>query len=151
MTDLALIWNGAISGYDVAMNAPDLLVDQGLKTAVILSLLLDAAAQPGDALPDPNSTDHRGWWGDAFLPPVNGKPDRIGSRLWLLKRSVQNNATLIAAQNYATEALGWLLADGVVGSLSVTCTYPAIGQINISPNFGQKGGSPLYDVLWSFS
>ena len=151
MTDLAIVQNAALNVYDVAMSGPDLLQDQGLKTAVILSLLLDRVALPGDVLPDPQSTNRRGWWGDAYLPPLAGRPDFMGSRLWLLKRAIQNNATLIAAQGYALEALNWMLVDGVVGSLSVVCTYPAGGQMQIAVTLGQQGCDGVFNIPWSFS
>jgi phage gp46-like protein len=150
MTDAAIIFNPALNVYDVAVQAGDLQADNGLKTAIILSLLLDRPALPGDVLPDPRSAYRGGWWGTAFLPPLNGKPDFYGSRLWLLKRAVQTPDTLVKAQNYAMEALEWMLLDGVVGSLTVVCTYPALGVMNISPQFGQAGNKNLYDVLWSF-
>ena len=38
MSDLAIIYNQAIMQYDIAMNGPDLLLDNGLKTGVILLL-----------------------------------------------------------------------------------------------------------------
>jgi phage gp46-like protein len=31
---------------------------------VKLALLTDAIADPADILPDPDSNDRRGWWGD---------------------------------------------------------------------------------------
>jgi phage gp46-like protein len=152
MSDLAIIYNQALMQYDIAMNGADLLLDNGLKTAVLLSLLLDAPAKPGDVLPSPRYTNRRGWWGNAYLPPLpNNAPDFYGSRLWLLRNAEQNQATLNRSQNYSVEALQWTVLDGVCGTLDVTCTYPAKGVINISPNFGKLGGAPKYDVLWNFN
>src|SRR5215472_15553230 len=58
---------------------------QALATAVIVALGTDRLADVTDVLPDPDSTDRRGWWGDLDAQEVwDGWP--IGSRLWLLKR-----------------------------------------------------------------
>ncbi len=59
---------------------------QALATAVIVALGTDALADASDALPDPDSTDRAGWWGDLEADTIwNAWP--IGSRLWLLRRS----------------------------------------------------------------
>jgi phage gp46-like protein len=44
----------------------------------------------------------------------------IGSKLWLLSRSTLTTAVALLAQNYITEALQWLIDDGVAASVSVT-------------------------------
>lgn len=69
---------------------PDLQGDDGLMTAVIISLFTDARAHDDDPLPDERvgvSSDRRGWWGDC-LPDAQGEQtlESIGSRLWLLWR-----------------------------------------------------------------
>lgn len=151
LSDIALQWNNTITAADIAMNGPDLLADDGLNTAIILSLLTDRVAAPGDILPDPASLDRRGWWADAFLPPVGGKPDFMGSRLWLLRRAVQNNETLIRAKHYAAEALQWLLDDGVAGALDITPSYPAMGRMLITVSLMQAGSKRSFDIYWSFS
>ena len=58
--------------------------DNALATAVIVALGTDRLADPDDILPDPDSTDRAGWWGDLDAEEIwDGWP--IGSRLWLLK------------------------------------------------------------------
>jgi phage gp46-like protein len=154
MTDIALLYSQALQALDVAMWDGDLQADDSIATAVILSLLLDAPAQPGDVLPDPLSADRRGWWGNAFLPPVDGKPDVYGSRLWLLSRALQIPATLRAAEMYAAEALAWMIEDNVVASVLVSCTFPARGRMNINIKFVPLAGNdnfPIFDVPWFFA
>ena len=75
---IALSWNDGVGAADLAVNASGALAeDDGLQTAVVLSLFLDARARPDDGA----EGHRRGWVGVAFTPE-----DRVGSRLWLLKR-----------------------------------------------------------------
>lgn len=116
MTDIALTWDAADGAADFALSAGDLLSDDGLETAVLLSLFTDRRAEDGDVLPD-GETDRRGWWADAF-PVEDG--DHFGSRLWQLARSKRTPETLRRAEEYAREALAWLLEDKVAGRVDVT-------------------------------
>ena len=44
MTDIALNWINALGGADIALEGPHLATDDGLRTAVIVSLFTDARA-----------------------------------------------------------------------------------------------------------
>jgi phage gp46-like protein len=83
---------------------------QALASAVIVALGTDRLAEPDDILPDPDSTDRRGWWGDYQADVIWNAPP-IGSRLWLLHRSkitgiaAAQGATLTLVQNYISEAI----------------------------------------------
>jgi phage gp46-like protein len=73
---------------------------QALATAITIALGTDARANADDPLPDPDSTDLRGWWGDDQAQQIwNGWP--IGSRLWLYQRAKLTDA---AARKGATVA-----------------------------------------------
>lgn len=85
-----------------------------LHRAVVVSLFTWRRAGPDDPVDD---AEHYGWWGDTF-PRVGG--DRIGSRLWLLRRRSITPQTLRDAEFYVREALQWLLADEVAERLDVT-------------------------------
>ena len=153
MTDIALVWNAAEGIADFAMNGPDLLTDGGLETAVILSLFSDRLAQPGDAIPD-GTTDRRGWWGD--MPVAASEQDSAppatsiyGSRLWLLDRALATTETLRRAEDYAREALAWMTADGVAGSVTAAASYPQPGTIALSITIGQDGGASTYSYAWA--
>lgn len=119
MTDLLLTWDPAEFAADLSIEANDLAADDGLETAVLLSLFTDREAAPGDVLPE-GETDRRGWWGDAF-PTVEG--DKIGSRLWLLGRAKATPDVLSRAQEYAREALEWLVEDRVALKVDVTTEF----------------------------
>ncbi|WP_016586953.1 phage GP46 family protein, partial [Yersinia pestis] len=43
----------------------------------------------------------------------------IGSRLWLLRREKLTTQVAIKAEDYATEALAWLIEDSVVAAINV--------------------------------
>lgn len=113
--------------FDLALDGPDLTTDTGLRTAVIVSLFADARARDDDSIPD-GSDDRRGWWADAFAD-ISG--DAFGSRMWLLGREKQIDATLVRAQEYAEDALQWLVADGVARSVSVTAYVVRPGVLGL--------------------
>jgi phage gp46-like protein len=112
VSDLALTWADGAADMSVAEN--DLLADDGLETAVSLSLFTDARAEDGDVLPD-DQQDRRGWWAD-------DADDRFGSRLWLLARSKDTADVLAKAPQYAREALAWMVTDGVAESVNATAS-----------------------------
>jgi phage gp46-like protein len=116
LADLALTWDEQQGAADLALIDNDLASDRGLETAVLLSLFTDRRAQPDDQPPSGDPNDRRGWWADE-LAAVEG--DRIGSRLWLLDRSVNSNETARRAEEYVREALAWMIEDRVVSAVDV--------------------------------
>lgn len=112
MSDFALKWVGSL---DMAISDDDLASDEGLRTAVSLSLFTDRRAEDDDQLPAADG-DVRGWWADEFAD-VSG--DRYGSRLWLLDRSKRLADVVPRAEEFAREALAWLLEDKVAESVEV--------------------------------
>ena len=84
-----------------------------LTRSVLISLFTWRRAADDDALDD----DERfGWWGDSF-PSV--ADDRIGSRLWLLRRVKLTRQTQLDAEFYAREALQWLIDDGHIRAVEI--------------------------------
>jgi phage gp46-like protein len=112
MSDLAttLIQGNAFFGFDWSRDAagPGLVMDDGLQSAVVISLFTDRRADANDLPTNAPGGDRRGWWGDSF-GDVPG--DRIGSRLWLL------------AREKAKEALQWLLDDGIASAVNVDAQW----------------------------
>ncbi len=153
--DIATILSPALT-FDWAIVNGALAIDDGLDTAVALSLFSDRLANPDDVLPAGDG-DRGGWWGDAYLPPLNGQPDRIGSRLWLLARALQTQETARRAQAYVQEGLQWMEIDGVVASVTVPMpTFPAPGYMNIVAILLQQsaGGGVIsrrYTTLWDMT
>jgi phage gp46-like protein len=129
---IALEWNGAVGAADLALAETGALAkDDALQTAVVLSLFTDARARPDDGA----EGDRRGWVGDAFTPE-----DRVGSRLWLLKREKQTEETRRRAEDYANEALAWLVDAGLATSVSVTAVWVARGVLGLAVAIATPGG-----------
>lgn len=98
---------------DLQQGIPFNALQDELTWAVVLSLFCDARGQEADG------STGRGWWADGL-----SEYDRWGSRLWELQRSKDVPETLRLAEDYAREALNWLLQDGIAERLSVTAYRP---------------------------
>ena len=109
MSDIATIWDTTRGDY--AVKGFDLQSGDDLTTQIYISLFTDRRA-PDDALPPDGSNDRRGWCLDDTTNP-------IGSLLWLLDRSKRTQDVLNLAQQYAEDALAWMLADGVAARVGV--------------------------------
>ncbi|ECR7610292.1 hypothetical protein F2C03_07000 [Salmonella enterica] len=132
--DIALIWR---DGHcDIAQSGTDLLTDDSIETAVIISLFTDRRAEPGDDIPD-GTTNRRGWWGDTYSETP------IGSRLWLLSREKQLSSVLGRAEQYAAEALQWLIDDGLAATIAITATNPENEVLALRIDITLPDGSPL--------
>lgn len=94
-----------------------------LAAAVLISLFSWRKSNPDDGARAPN---RQGWWGDTFAQTAG---DRIGSRLWLLRRQKILSTTLRRAEFYAKEALQWLIDDAVVASIEVSAERSGTDQI----------------------
>ena len=148
MTDLRSAFVDLEHGADFALDALGLEQDEGLDTAVVLSLFTDARARDDDALPH-GQLDRRGWWADAY-PPTSG--DRIGSRLWLLRASKQLQASLTTARQYAEEALAWMVTDGVAKRVEVETFIPRDEVMGMLVRIHKPDGSVpsfRFELLWS--
>ena len=151
MADIALIWDSANGRADFAIANGDIVMDDGLRTALILSLFCDRVADPSDVIPD-GSGNPRGWWGDT---PTDGSPidstglDLTGSKLWQLVNALQTQDTLNQAQAIVADATRWLVTDGIADSVVCVARYPARGQIEISIGIEQGQTASVYDFAWS--
>lgn len=112
---IKLAFDPAKQRCDLALAASgSLATDDGLETAVVVSLFTDARARVDDegyaAAADP-----RGWWGESFLAAGYA----LGSRLWQL-RALPPARVVKLAPAYAEEALAWLVADGVASRVAAS-------------------------------
>ncbi len=144
MTDIALQFDRENFVADITLEGSDLASDEGLQTAVILSLFLDRRAEADDELPD--GGERRGWWADAF-PDVEN--DRIGSRLWLLSREKRLNLVLVRAREYAAEALQWLLDDGVAEAVDIEARISNRDVLHLIVNIERAGGG-RWQQQWEY-
>lgn len=145
--DAALIQFGDKPVFDLDLADGDLATDSGLKTAVIVSLFTDRRAEPADALPD-GSGDRRGWWADAW--PARER-DRIGSRLWLLSREKELPEVRRRAEDYAREALQWLIDDRIAQAVRVEATTRDGDILHLRIVIARAGGGEVdmqFNTLW---
>lgn len=145
MTDIALD-QLSVGEFGIRLNAAggDLLADDGLETAVTLSLFTDRRLSDGKAPPD-GSTDPRGWWGDI------GDDDgvQLGSHLWLLWREKITSKTIADAIAYCKTALQWMLDDGIARTVDVTAERNGLDRIYIGIAITKPSGDALrYSYLW---
>lgn len=120
-------YEGDFFGGDLVLDYGDLALEDGLITAVLISLFTDRRAEPGDVLPDAASGP-RGWWGDG----LNKDGDLIGSRLWLLEREKVTPETRQRYEDYARESLAWLLTDGLAKAVDVSAAWGQGGLLILS-------------------
>lgn len=143
MTDIALQQIG-VGVFGPVLDGNDLLADEGLETAVILSLFTDRRLPDGATPPD-GTNDPRGWWGDI------GDPDgvQIGSRLWLLWREKMLPKTVSDAVVYCKEALQWMITDGIARVVNVSAERAGLYQISIGIEIIKPAGDALrFAYLW---
>ena len=137
MPDVALTYRNGIIDLDFGDGGT--AIDDGLRTAVIISLFSDRKAEADDELPD-GGKDLRGWWGDIH-PQV--EEDLIGSRLWLLSRSKQTASVLRRAETYARESLQWMLDDRVATLVEVTAENPRDGLLALAVRIQSTSGAEV--------
>ncbi|MDH4122366.1 MAG: phage GP46 family protein [Deltaproteobacteria bacterium] len=81
-----------------------------LNRLVFISLFSDRRAEAEEM---PNPLERRGWWADTY------RKRPLGSRLWMLDRAKWGQETLIQAQEFAEEALQWLVDEGAAQAVRV--------------------------------
>ena len=137
------------SGFDFVKEAGRLSVDDGLETAVLMSLFTDAPATLDELAaaglrPDQN----RGWWGNDYAE----KPgDILGSKLWLLARAKRTDATLSRAVEYASEAVAHFIADGLASKIPMTAQwYGRTDFLALGASMYRPGDlKPRWQRLWN--
>ena len=163
MPDVRLVQNTLFPGQG-HVQIDWLLLDDGtldqtqaLATAVIVALGTDSLANPDDILPDPDSTDRRGWWGDLDSEEIwDGWP--IGSRLWLLQREkitgsgAAQGATVVRVENYIREAIQPFLDRRIGSRMYVEATRVDDQRIDALVKIYRGPALEIelrYQVLWS--
>lgn len=99
--------------------------EASLVRAVVISLFTWRRAATDDPLDD---EERYGWWGDSYPGTAD---DRIGSRLWLLRRVKLTLDTRRDAEFYAREALAWLIDDGEVVEIDILSEQAAVNRLNL--------------------
>ena len=147
MADAAMVMTE--NGGALVLSGFDLERDDGLETAVIISLFTDRRASNEQIPVELPQDDLRGYWGDIS----NATPsDQTGSLLWLLAREKQLPQVLSRAQQYCREALDWMVEDLVATSVEVTAQFVAQGWMLILVDIFRPSGSPVryrFNYEWS--
>lgn len=129
-----------VNGVRYPGNAP---LDR-LTRSVVISLFSWRRAEPDD-----NAQQPMGWWGDTW-PTVQN--DRIGSRLYLLRRTTLNNQTPPLARTYINQALAWMIDDGVAARIDTRVERTGIDMLAAAITLWQRDGTRhtiTFDDLWS--
>lgn len=129
MTDIAITFDQQVNvlSFRTGLTAGDIAITDSLYTAVLYSLFTDKRADPDDVIPD-GTDDRRGHWADDYINESGSE----GSKLWLLDREKQTQAVLNDAQDYAREALQWLIDDGHSSKIDITATWQRIGWMTLT-------------------
>ena len=107
MFDIKLIEQSNLA-YDVEFENGDFKIDDGLETALIVSLLSDRRADESQIF---QPELRRGWIGDlvATLPGY-----KFGSHIWLSEQSRLTQETLTTIQDASEKSLDWMLSIGLI-------------------------------------
>lgn len=145
--DIGLQYDQERKVFDLAIVDGDLVTDEGLLTAVLLSLYTDRRALPEDELPD-GGTDRRGCWIDAY------SDRQVGSRLWLISREKELDSVLRRAEEYAREALAWITEDRIAEAVEVEAIHLRRDVLQLIVRI-QRGGKAVlersFDYVWGAS
>ena len=136
MTDMILSKNSD-GVYDISLDENgDFATTKGLDTAIILSVLCDARADPSEM---PDQFRRRGWIGG-----------EIGSKLWLYEQSRLNNSTVIGCKDAVVSGLKWMTDKGYAESFDVVASQEG-GVVGLAMTLTASSGEAYREFfeLWS--
>jgi phage gp46-like protein len=145
--DIKFIWDSTFLEGDLELDNGDLTREEGLSTAVLISLFTDARADEDDEIDDPD--DKRGWWGD-----LTGDDEPIGSKLWQYNRAKTTQETLIKVKKTIEDCLQWMIQDGVAEKIDVITERfgtPGNDKLGVEIKIYQSDGNETalkFDDLW---
>lgn len=138
MVDIHLRDRVSLAGtfMDWLQTSEGLSEEEELASAVRVAIGTDALADLNEPLPDLDSEDRRGWWGDIDAEEIwGGWP--IGSKNWLLSRAKISDslswegATLVRAKAYNREALQPFIDRRIVSRIDVEAARTGKQQIEV--------------------
>lgn len=159
MSDLKLHEYSSLEGvtFDFLMLDTGMLDEtEELATAARVALGTDKMADERDVLPDPDSTDRRGWWGDFEAELIwGGWP--IGTKNWLLSRAKitqspsEEGSTLERARRYTQEALQPFIEKRIATQMSVVANRTELQRIEVVAQIYRGPTREIdlrYQLLW---
>lgn len=149
MADIRIVWSPDLMTGDWAIASGGLDTTREIVTAIAVALFSWRLAYKDDPLPN-TSTDRKGWWGDHEAAELHGGW-LIGSRLWLLVREKQTEATRARAETYIREAIDPLVRLGLFESYSLTVDWFAHQKLGaeLTLHRGPEGSIAVrFESLW---
>lgn len=116
-----------------------------LARAVVNSLFSWARAEEDDEKPGESKM---GWWADSY----SDEGDKFGSRLWLLMRSSRTSEDIALAEEYALEALQWMLDDNIAAEIKAAAELDSFERLNLQIEIVRPDGTSLtarFADVWS--
>lgn len=114
-----------------------------LESAVLMSLFANARATVDEMLHQDHD-DPMGWWADDKF--------KMGSKLWLLRRSKLTANSVRKIHMYITDALDWMIQDGVCAAIKVDVKIVDINAVRVIIQIIKDDGTVLtlnFDDLWA--
>jgi phage gp46-like protein len=140
---IRLFFDNQLGAGDLARDGGNLELDEGLETAIVLSLFEDARADGADAAARPE--DLRGWWANTFAEtPL----DVRGSSLWLLAREKRTEETRARAQRCAQDALDWLIQDKVAVAVNIAASWLDNGRLKLEAEIDRGPDAGKWTRAW---
>ncbi len=151
-TDIKVKFSDKFVG-DFTLIKGDLEREEGIGTAVLMSLFTDRRADESDEI---DNEDKKGWWGD-LVAEVEG--DLIGSKIYQLMRSKSTPDIEVKLKQFIFEALEWMIEDGVVVENGITVDTFVFGNVEnkrlgFKIELRQSDGEIValsFDDLWQLS
>lgn len=131
------------------------LIEDGydLQSAVIVALGTDMLAPVDEELPDPNTTDRRGWWGDMDADVIwGGWP--VGCLLWLLVRQkitgvgARQGSTVAKADGWTRDAMQPFTQRRIASRIDVEADQTRIDRIDVSVVI-YRGPQPVVELRYA--
>jgi len=131
------------------------LIEDGydLQSAVIVALGTDARAPESEELPDPKSTDRRGWWGDMHAEELwHGWP--VGCLLWLLSRAkitgplAKGGSTIAKAEGWTRDAMMPFTTHLIASRIAVLAEQVGRDRIDVAVTIF-RGPDPKIELRYS--
>ena len=116
-----------------------------LARAVVNSLFSWARAEEDDERPGESKM---GWWADSY----SDEGDKFGSRLWLLMRSSRTSEDIALAEEYALEALQWMLDDNIAAEIKAAAELDSYERLNLQIEIvrpDEKSLTARFADVWS--
>jgi phage gp46-like protein len=138
-TDIHIVNKANLAGVwdDWLLNDLGILDETDVLANVVkVALMTDRRADLREILPDPDSSDRRGWWGDLDAEVIwDGWP--IGCRNWLLTRAKitppqsSEGATVVRAEEYTRLALQPLIDKNMCTAIDVFVERVGLDRIDV--------------------